>query len=229
MAANTLSALPIPPCYRKVKHFPPFPRSLTLTPYNLVLSSVIGSELSLRSINGRRGVSKHCRPAVATVSLLLPTAKPERTSSEKLPKWSARATRAYSLGQVEAHKLKYPKTGTESLLMGILVEGTSFAAQYLRENGITFYKVREEAINLLGTSVDKYYAPDDPPLTEPAQRAVDWAVDEKLKSGESGEITTTHLFLGIWSEKDYAGHKILETLGFDDEKAKELAKSINVD
>lgn len=38
-------------------------------------------------------------------------------------RWSARATRAYSLGQVEAHKLKYPKTGTESLLMGILVEG----------------------------------------------------------------------------------------------------------
>lgn len=64
-----------------------------------------------------------------------------------------------------------------------LIAGTSFAAQYLRENGITFYKVREEAINLLGTSVDKYYAPDDPPLTEPAQRAIDWAVDEKLKSG----------------------------------------------
>ena len=48
-------------------------------------------------------------------------------------------------------------------------------------------------------------------------------------TGEDGEITTTHLLLGIWSEVESAGHKILETLGFDDEKAKELAKSREAD
>ena len=46
-------------------------------------------------------------------------------------------------------------------------------------------------------------------------------------AGESGEITTTHLLLGIWSEKESAGYKILESLGFDDEKAKELSKSVS--
>ena len=46
-------------------------------------------------------------------------------------------------------------------------------------------------------------------------------------SGEIGEITTTHLLLGIWSEKDSAGHKILASLGFDDEKAKELSKDVS--
>lgn len=34
------------------------------------------------------------------------------------------------------------------------------------------------------------------------------------------------MLLGIWSEKDSAGHKILATLGFDDKKASELAKSV---
>lgn len=48
-----------------------------------------------------------------------------------------------------------------------------------------------------------------------------------LSVGESGEVTTTHLLLGIWSEKESAGHKIMEALGFDDEKAEELAKSVS--
>lgn len=46
-------------------------------------------------------------------------------------------------------------------------------------------------------------------------------------TGEGGEITTTHLLLGIWSEEESAGHKILASLGFDDEKAKELSKSVS--
>lgn len=45
-------------------------------------------------------------------------------------------------------------------------------------------------------------------------------------SGEGGEATTTHMLLGTWSEKDSAGHKILETLGFNDERASELAKTV---
>lgn len=47
-------------------------------------------------------------------------------------------------------------------------------------------------------------------------------------AGETGEITTTHLLLGIWSQKNSAGHKILATLGFDDEKAKQLAKFVSL-
>ncbi|KAH9647484.1 ATP-dependent clp protease ATP-binding subunit clpt1 [Citrus sinensis] len=129
------------------------------------------------------------------------------------------------MAELEARKLKYPNTGTEAFLMGILVEGTSTTAKFLRANGITLFKVREETLNLLGKSDLFFFSPERPPLTEQAQRALDWAFNEKLKSGESGEITTNHLLLGIWSEKESAGHKILATLGFNDEKAKEIAKS----
>ena len=41
-------------------------------------------------------------------------------------------------------------------------------------------------------------------------------------AGDDGEITTTHLLLGIWSEVESPGHKIMAALGFNDDKAKEL-------
>lgn len=40
-------------------------------------------------------------------------------------------------------------------------------------------------MNLLGKSDLYFFSPEHPPLTEPAQRALDWAVDEKIKSGKN--------------------------------------------
>ncbi|EXC17840.1 Clp protease-related protein [Morus notabilis] len=178
--------------------------------------------------------------------------KPETGSSvEKIPKWSWRAIKSFCMAELEARKLKYPTTGTEALPMGILVEGleeggsieeliiiyvttilipqawrigggTSLAAKFLRANGITLLKVREETIKLLGKADMYFFSAEHPPLTEDAQRVLDWAIDKKIKSGDSGEITTSYLLLGIWSEVNSPGHKIMATLGFNDEKAKEL-------
>lgn len=38
-------------------------------------------------------------------------------------RWSCTGIKAYAMGELEARKLKYPTTGTEALLMGILIEG----------------------------------------------------------------------------------------------------------
>ncbi|CAL9028859.1 unnamed protein product [Prunus brigantina] len=54
------------------------------------------------------------------------------------------------MGELEARKLKYATIGTEAILMGILIEGTSLAAKNLRANGITLFKVCEETISYLG-------------------------------------------------------------------------------
>ena len=66
----------------------------------------------------------------------------------------------------------------------IFFSGTNIAARFLRANGITLFKVREETVKLLGKSDMYFFSPEHPPLTESAQRALDWAVAEKLKSGE---------------------------------------------
>ncbi|KAI4351876.1 hypothetical protein L6164_006182 [Bauhinia variegata] len=199
-------------------------------PCTLALSALFGTKISIQFSNSRRfAPKKYCRATSATVSSSLPTTKHQTVAPEKLPKWSARAIKAFGLAELEARKLKYPNTGTETLLMGILVEGTSKAAKFLRANGITLFKVQEETIELLGKSDMYFYSPEHPPLTEQAQRAFDWAVDEKVKSGEEGEITVTHLLLGIWNQQDSAGHKIMASFGFNDEKAKELAQLMDRD
>ena len=41
-------------------------------------------------------------------------------------------------------------------------------------------------------------------------------------AGDDGEITATHLLLGIWSEVESPGHKIMAALGFNDAKANTL-------
>ncbi|XVF53987.1 hypothetical protein PTKIN_Ptkin05aG0145000 [Pterospermum kingtungense] len=221
MATHRLSFLPI--AFSTTQSLPPKPL------FSLPLSSLYANKLLIKTSNFTRFLTKRFSSTTVTVSFSLPTAKPERASSDKSPKWSARSIKSFAMAELEARKLKYPNTGTEALLMGILVEGTSQAAKFLRANGITLFKVREETVNLLGKSDLYFFSPEHPPLTEQAQRVLDWAVDEKLKSGESGEITTTYLLLGIWSEKESAGHKILANLGFNDEKAKELEKYVNED
>ncbi|KAA8522297.1 hypothetical protein F0562_012970 [Nyssa sinensis] len=232
MAARTLS-LSTPPSTPALqsdcRRFNPFRSSLSpsLRPQSLQSPWLGTTNLLLRSSTLGPLMPKH-RPITATVSFSLPTAKPERVSSaEKVPKWSSKAIKSFTMAELEARKLKYPTTGTEALLMGVLIEGTNLASKFLRANGITLFKVREETVKLLGKADLYFFSPEHPPLTEAAQRALDWAVDEKLKSGESGEVTTAHLLLGVWSEEEAPGHKIMSSHGFSNEKAKELKSLIS--
>ncbi|KAK1374761.1 Clp R domain-containing protein [Heracleum sosnowskyi] len=124
-------------------------------------------------------------PITATVVSSLPTKKSHGVSSTvKVPSWSSKAIKSFAMGELEARKLKYPNTETEALLMGILIEGTNQASKILRTNGITLMKVREEIVKLLGKADMYFFSPEHPPLTEEAQRALDWAIEQKLKSGK---------------------------------------------
>ncbi|KAG9149278.1 hypothetical protein Leryth_003259 [Lithospermum erythrorhizon] len=198
---------------------------LTLTRNAPWLGSIV--KLSIHNLN-MRAVDFTKLPIKATVSFSLPTAKPERIGSEeKVPKWSEKAIKSFAMSELEARKLRYPSTGTEALIMGIFIEGTNFASKFLRANGITFSKVREEIIKLSGIGDRYFFSPEHPPLTEDAQRALDWAFDEKLKSGDNGEITTSHLLLGVWYQEESPGHKVLAALGLNSEKVKELESSVS--
>ncbi|KAK6130144.1 hypothetical protein DH2020_036123 [Rehmannia glutinosa] len=229
-AANSLSATSVVrPEYKQSN--PNIPTQNTLIPHETLKCQWLGTisinKLSLHSSNLRPFFAK--RPSVnATISFSLPTAKPESVAAtEKIPKWSSKAIKSFAMGELEARKIKSSNTDTEALLMGILIEGTSFASKFLRSNGITLLKVRDEILKLRGKPDMYYFSPEHPPITEAAQRALDWAIDEKLKSGENGEITTTHILLGLWQQKESPGHQVLVALGFDDDKAKELHSLIS--
>ncbi|KAG6546568.1 hypothetical protein Mapa_012117 [Marchantia paleacea] len=162
----------------------------------------------------------------AVICMVLPTANPikegQGTGPQGHPAWSARAIKSFSMAELEARKLKYPNTGTEALLMGILTEGTSQAAKFLRTSGVTLFGVREEIVKLLGKADMYFFSPEHPPLTDQAQKALDWAIEESKRIGAKGEVTTTCMLLGIWAQKGSAGQKVLEALGFDDKKVEEV-------
>ncbi|CAL5187586.1 unnamed protein product [Lathyrus oleraceus] len=194
-------------------------------------NSWLGAKIRVQPLSVRPPVSVlHRRPVAvaASVSFSLPTPNPERVSpGQEIPKWSSKAVKSFAMAAVEARKLKFTTTGTEALLMGVLVEGTNLANKFLRANGITLFKVRDEIVNVLGIADMFSLSPERPPITDDALRALDWALEKKLKSGDGGEITTAHIILGIWSEEHSPGHTILSNLGFNDEKAKELESSIS--
>nr|VDD60393.1 unnamed protein product [Brassica oleracea] len=106
--------------------------------------------------------------------------------------------KSLAMGESEARKLKYPTTGTEThgYFSRRFVQA-QLPSSFLRGNGVTLFKVREEIIKLLG------------------------------KSDMCG--WTAYLLLGVWSQKDSAGRQILEALVFDEDKAKQVAVSMNED
>ncbi|PIN12044.1 hypothetical protein CDL12_15350 [Handroanthus impetiginosus] len=229
MAAQSLSATSV--IRSEYKQFNPNkPSRNTLRPNKTLQSQWLGtisrSNFSHQSSNPRPFLRK--RPCInATISFSLPTANPDRVeATEKIPKWSSTAIKSFAMAELEARKIKSANTGTEALIMGILNEGTNFASTYLRAYGITLSKVRDEILKLFGQPEFFFYSPEHPPLTEAAQKALDWAVDEKLKSGGKGEITTAHILLGVWQQKE-SGYQILTALGFNDERAKELESIIS--
>lgn len=194
-------------------------------------NSWLGTKIRVQhcSVSVKSSVSVfHRRPLAATVSFSLPTSNPERVSpGQEIPKWSSKAIKSFAMSAIEARKLKFTTTGTEALILGILIEGTNLASKFLRANGITLFKVRDEIVKVLGEVDNLTETPERPPMTDDAQKALDWAVDRKLKSVDGGEVTTAHIILGIWSDVDSPGHKILSNLGINDEKAKELEASIS--
>ncbi|EPS73881.1 hypothetical protein M569_00876 [Genlisea aurea] len=227
MAAQGLSVISKTPYFSTNREAFRKPVKQQLISQNLS-NSFFGTKVSIPPVGFSVIGSIRSCSTVAAITLSLPTTKTEIVSDKNL-KWSSRSIKSFAMAELEARKLKFPNTGTEALLMGILIEGTSLAARFLRENGVTLFKVREETVNLLGKSDLFFFSPEHPPLTEPAQNALDYAVEEKLKSGEDGEITTAHLLLGIWSQNESAGYKIMVTLGINDDKLSELAKNKDKD
>ncbi len=52
-------------------------------------------------------------------------------------RWSRKAIKSFAMGELEARKLKYPTTGTEAILMGILIEGMNY--QFLFSSLLSYF------------------------------------------------------------------------------------------
>jgi ATP-dependent Clp protease ATP-binding subunit ClpA len=66
--------------------------------------------------------------------------------------YTTRAKKALEQAMSAARELKHNYVGTEHLLLGLLTDGTSPAAQVLREAGITLAPAREATLRILGAT-----------------------------------------------------------------------------
>ena len=88
----------------------------------------------------------------ATKQKIEQTVKPgaARAAGPDLP-YTSRAKRILELAMTEARELDHSYVGTEHLLLGVLREGASAAAEVLTGAGVTLEKARTETARLLST------------------------------------------------------------------------------
>jgi ATP-dependent Clp protease ATP-binding subunit ClpC len=82
-------------------------------------------------------------------------AGPARVMGNDIP-FTPRAKKVIELAMDEARSLGHNYIGTEHLLLGLIREGEGVASQVLLNMGLDLKSVREEVLNLLGSSVPGY-------------------------------------------------------------------------
>lgn len=131
------------------------------------------------------------------------------------------------MAELEARKLRYPSTGSESYLLGVLIEGTSFVAKLLRANGLTLSGVKQGAMEILGRGDPFYFSPEHPDISNELAAAIQWAIDETERIGTK-EVTAELVVAGIWANKESTGAKILASFGVTDDLIHVLKKRVAV-
>jgi ATP-dependent Clp protease ATP-binding subunit ClpC len=126
--------------------------------------------------------------------------------------YSAQARRAVSLATAEARRLHHPRVGTEHLLLGVLTDDASAAAQALHAAGARLAAARHKVVEACGADAGERPT-TEPEYTPRAQRALERAARFARQDREP-EVRTEHVLLGILDVEGLAC-QVLRGLGVD--------------
>ncbi len=122
------------------------------------------------------------------------------------------AQRALSFAQEEAQTLNFTYIGTEHLLLGLLRESDSTAAQILLGLGISLPRVRQAIFYIVGP--DQRVAAGKLDLSPRTRRVIELASSETKRLGGQS-IDTAHLLLGLTRDSNGVATYVLTYLGVD--------------
>ena len=122
--------------------------------------------------------------------------------------FTQKAREAIRLSQISAQETNCNFVGTEHLLLGLLKEGTSFAAKFLSSLNITEEKVKEKVMEVSAPSSQGGFAGFTPRTTRILQQSA-----YEAKKTHSDHIGTEHILLAIFRERDSVAFRILLSLG----------------
>ncbi len=152
-------------------------------------------------------------------------------------RFTERARQVVVLAQEEARALKHNYIGTEHILLGLLREEESVAAEVLRSFDVTVEGVRAQIVQIVGEGHEAQTG--QIPFTPRAKKVLELALREALSLGHN-YIGTEHILLGVTRENGGVAarillelgvgpqpirEKIIETLGIDVAALERLSKS----
>ncbi|MGB3616321.1 MAG: ATP-dependent Clp protease ATP-binding subunit [Elainellaceae cyanobacterium] len=121
--------------------------------------------------------------------------------------------------QREARQLGQNFVGTEQLLLGLMGNRTSKAAQILHQSGLTLEDARSEIKAMVGQSQPSRMT--DIPLTPKTKRVLEEALNESRRLN-SVSVLPEHILLTLTRTEDSVAIKVMQNLGVDPEAVEEI-------
>jgi uncharacterized caspase-like protein len=147
---------------------------------------------------------------------------PEQLSSKSqlgCEKFTNKSVKAIVLAQEESKRLGHSWIGSEQILLGLIGEGTDVAAKTLKSEGIKLKDARVAVEQIIGRGPGSVTA--DLPFTPRAKRVLELSLQEARRLGHN-YVGTEHLLLGLTKEGEGVGARVLEILGADLQRLRDL-------
>ncbi|MDY3916521.1 MAG: ATP-dependent Clp protease ATP-binding subunit [Selenomonadaceae bacterium] len=130
-----------------------------------------------------------------------------------------RAVKAVEFAQNAASRLQQDYIGTAHILLGLIHESGSVAADVLEEAGLDFEKVAARVQHYASREAD--YPSDNPYYTPRAKRVMEGAMEEAQQMGHN-YVGTEHILLSLLEETEGDAIDVLEDLGVDIEALEDI-------
>ncbi len=135
------------------------------------------------------------------------------------------ARTAVAEAQTEARELRHNHVGVEHLLLGVLREHDSAAAEALRSQGVSLERARARVLERVGPGDGDMPPGTRVPFTPRAKKVLELSLREALSHG-SMAVGPEHLVLGIARESEsIAMHVLTEEWGLSAQTLRELFRA----
>src|SRR5712692_10175055 len=140
--------------------------------------------------------------------------------SNKFDRFTKKARQVLTYAQEEAQLMNHGYIGTEHLLLGLVREQTGIPAKVLHDLGIDLQQTRKIVEDMVGKGKRGQFGRVS--LTPRTKRVIELAVDEARRLGHH-YIGPEHLLLGLVREGDGIAADVLQQLGINFDKLRNLA------
>ena len=157
-----------------------------------------------------------------TASQCLELAEAETTGSV-FERFTEEAIRVMMSALEESRRLGHNFVGAEMILLGLIGEGTSIAAERLNLNKISLENARVEVERIIGRGSG--VVEDEIPFTPSSKRVLELSLEEANQLGYR-YISPEHLLLGLIRGGDRVGVQVLRNLGIDLHKLRDAVLQV---